>query len=109
MNQRSIIDYIIVRQRTSFKIYDCRVKRGANCGTDHHLLLATFVSQYSNISIQKTNVLKDKEEKGTQFTTKQYKLYLLHQESIRSMYEKRLATELTKVDEKTTWKKNTRK
>jgi len=32
---KSIIDYIITRQRAVFKVKDARVKRGLNCESDH--------------------------------------------------------------------------
>lgn len=48
MNQKSILDYIIVKQLSLSKVYDCRVKRGANCGTDHHLVVATIVYSYEH-------------------------------------------------------------
>ncbi|XP_030757469.1 craniofacial development protein 2-like [Sitophilus oryzae] len=43
LNKKSIIDYIIARNKSEFRVNDARVKRGVNCGTDHHLLLATLV------------------------------------------------------------------
>jgi len=34
-NFKSIIDYIIVKQKSKFQIHDVRVQRGINCGLDH--------------------------------------------------------------------------
>lgn len=95
MNQRSIIDYIIVKQRSHFRINDCRVKRGANCGSDHHLLVATLVVPFTKTAIDNNNSTRNIDEKGTPMEQKKYKLYLLQQDSIRSLYETRLAAELT--------------
>jgi hypothetical protein len=35
LNQKSIIDYIITRQRAVFKIQDARIKQGLNYGSDY--------------------------------------------------------------------------
>jgi exonuclease III len=35
LNQKSIIDYIITRQKIAFKMQNARVKRELNCGLDH--------------------------------------------------------------------------
>lgn len=43
---RSIIDYIIVKQNTALKIQDVRVKRGAVCGSDHHLVVSKVYAPY---------------------------------------------------------------
>lgn len=43
LQQKSNIDYVITRQRSNFKIHNCRVKRGANYGSDHRLVSAVFV------------------------------------------------------------------
>lgn len=37
-NLHSNIDYIIVRENSTTKIKDVRVKRGAECGSDHRLV-----------------------------------------------------------------------
>jgi len=34
----SIIDYIIVKQKSKFQIHDVRVQRGINCGSDHYVV-----------------------------------------------------------------------
>ncbi|XP_060530421.1 craniofacial development protein 2-like [Cylas formicarius] len=44
---RSIIDYIVVKNNSSIKIKDVRVKRGAECGTDHRLLIAKMEFPWS--------------------------------------------------------------
>jgi endonuclease/exonuclease/phosphatase family metal-dependent hydrolase len=35
-NLKSIIDCIIVKQKSKFQIHDVRVQRGINCGSDHY-------------------------------------------------------------------------
>ena len=37
---KSIIDYIIVKQKSKFQIHDVRVQRGINCGSDHYVVRA---------------------------------------------------------------------
>jgi endonuclease/exonuclease/phosphatase family metal-dependent hydrolase len=39
-NLKSIIDYIIVKQKSKFQIRDVRVQRGINCGSDHYVVRA---------------------------------------------------------------------
>ena len=40
LQRKSIIDFIITKQYSHVKLYDVRVHRGAECGTDHYLLRA---------------------------------------------------------------------
>ncbi|KAK4875361.1 hypothetical protein RN001_011783 [Aquatica leii] len=65
LQQKSIIDYVITKQKTIYKINDIRVKRGANCGTDHHLLVATAVYPFLKRNTQ------DKENDNTKKMTNQ--------------------------------------
>jgi len=37
---KSIIDYIIVKQKSKFQIYDVRAQKGINCGSDHYVVRA---------------------------------------------------------------------
>jgi len=37
-NLKSIIDYIIVKQKSKFQIHDVRVQRGINCVSDHYVV-----------------------------------------------------------------------
>jgi endonuclease/exonuclease/phosphatase family metal-dependent hydrolase len=39
-NLKSIIDHIIVKQKSKFQIRDVRVQRGINCGSDHCVVRA---------------------------------------------------------------------
>ena len=98
LKQKSLIDYIIVKQRPTFQVYDCRVKRGANCGTDHHLVLAKLVYPYPKK--QEKNKPDRESPKTQKVTNPRYKLHLLHQSSIQYLYQRRLTTELN-LTEKT--------
>jgi endonuclease/exonuclease/phosphatase family metal-dependent hydrolase len=46
LNPKSILDYIIVKQKSLLSIRVSRVKRGANCGSDHYLLVAYIVFKF---------------------------------------------------------------
>jgi endonuclease/exonuclease/phosphatase family metal-dependent hydrolase len=45
MNQKSITDYITTKQASGYEVNDVRVKRGAECGSDHFLLLAQVLAK----------------------------------------------------------------
>ncbi|KAF2893969.1 hypothetical protein ILUMI_12205, partial [Ignelater luminosus] len=34
---------VITKQSSKTKLQDCRVKRGANCGTNHYLVMAKLI------------------------------------------------------------------
>lgn len=92
MGQKSIIDYIIVKQQANFQVHDSRVKRGANCGTDHHLVLAKFVYPFPR---QTLTMQEQQKTSGTnKSTNKQYKVYLFYQESIKNLYQRRMTNEI---------------
>ncbi|XP_030766577.1 craniofacial development protein 2-like [Sitophilus oryzae] len=40
---RSIIDYLIQRQNSKLKTIDVRAYRGAECGSDHHLVVSNNI------------------------------------------------------------------
>lgn len=92
MRQKSIIDYIITKQKPNVHVCDARVKRGANCGTDHHLLLAVLV--YPFPTKNNTN-RKQKTNEENKITSKRYKLHLLQDTSTRDLYQKRLTNTLS--------------
>jgi len=50
---KSIIDYIITRQRAAFKIQNDRVKRGLNCGSDHYAVTNNIYFAAETISTAK--------------------------------------------------------
>ena len=43
LNQKSIFDYIIVKNNSMLKVFDARVQIKANCGTDHRMLMAKLL------------------------------------------------------------------
>ena len=94
LNQKSIIDYVIVKTKSKFKVYDSRVKRGANCGTDHHLLTTKIVYPFPHKPSKVNTSNEQAPNPHTEIKDKQYKLYLLKQQSIKEFYEMRLQREL---------------
>lgn len=98
MQQRSIIDYIIVKQNSRFKVFDARVMRGANCGTDHHLLVATLVYPFPCNHNNRPNDTHHKTNSSDILKPKRYKLYLLQEDSVRDLYQRRLANELNAIE-----------
>lgn len=48
----TIIDYVIVKQNTELIIKDPRVIEGANCGTDHHLLVSKISFPYIDHAVR---------------------------------------------------------
>lgn len=89
-NLRAIIDYIIVKIKTTIKIKDVRVKRGAESGTDHKLLVAIMEFPWT-----RGHQRSEKESNPTEkVEKKQFKLYLLREESIRDLYKRRLDQKL---------------
>ncbi|KAK4877536.1 hypothetical protein RN001_010042 [Aquatica leii] len=48
---QSIIDYFIQRQTSRLKTTDVRVLRGAECGSDHHMILAKVVINFKKEKI----------------------------------------------------------
>lgn len=54
---RNQIDYILIRQRWSSSITDARTRPGADCGSDHQLLTATFKIKLKTCSKKKTQIL----------------------------------------------------
>lgn len=68
---RSIIDYVITKQKTKIQIQDVRVYRGAICGSDHHLLKAKIFLPYKREKIEYKeieNVTKEIEERRYNLT-----------------------------------------
>lgn len=96
LNQKSILDYIITRQKPHFKVVDTRVKRGANCSTDHYLLVSKILPQYSAAIMKRKEKISDTKETVTKEVIVKYNLYLLQDESIRDLYQRRLTNLLNK-------------
>lgn len=87
---KSIIDYLIVRQNSQIKIQDVRVKRGAECGSDHRLLEAKiyvpFVTSYPSTT---TNSFTE-----NKLTTIRYNLTSFEHDSTKYLYARRLDQKL---------------
>lgn len=94
LQQKSIIDYIITKKTTHFQVHDSRVKRGANCGTDHHLVVAKLMYPFSTKRSNSNWKNGSPENTTNQVDDQKYKLYLLQQSSIRDLYQRRLTNEL---------------
>ncbi|XP_060528331.1 craniofacial development protein 2-like [Cylas formicarius] len=98
-NLRSIIDYIVVRITTTIKIQDVRVKRSAECGTDHRLVVAYMHFPWYGVAKKnKEEIAKQEQQKGNQnnqeIKEKRFKIHLLEKETIRDLYRRRLDEKL---------------
>jgi endonuclease/exonuclease/phosphatase family metal-dependent hydrolase len=94
-NLKSIIDYIIVKQKSKFQIHDVRVQRGINCGSDHYVVRAKVY-----LPIQgKTNNMDKQEENQEKFMYSKYNLDSFQHESTVYLYKKRLDEKLTAKEE----------
>lgn len=88
-NLKSIIDYLIVRQKTNFRIYDVRVHRGPTCGSDHYLLKAKIAFPH------KEPVVYPRKQDETEKTQPiKYNLESLEHDSTLHLYKKRLDKKL---------------
>lgn len=85
---RSIIDYIIQRQKTNIQTTDVRAYRGPECGTDHFMVRASMVLNYKDTKIQ------GNKDDTRNIETIRYNLESLKQDSIKFLYKTRLATKL---------------
>ena len=94
-NLKSIIDYIIVKQKSKFQIPDVRVQRGINCGSDHYVVRAKVY-----LPIQgKTNNVDKQEGNQEKFMYPKYNLNNFQHESTVYLYKKRLDEKLTAKEE----------
>ena len=75
---KTIIDYIIVNRRLKNLIQDIKIFRGCDMGSDHFLVTSRKQSNNSKLA--------------NEFV---YKVYLLQEESIRRLYQQRLAKNLS--------------
>lgn len=94
-NLQSIIDYIIIRQNTRLKIVDVKVQRGAECGTDHHLLRGRIFFKYKKYIPQQHNsgVVNVSKE------IKTFNLESLKHESTQFLYKLRLANLVCNIED----------
>lgn len=91
---KSIIDYIITGQTTSFTTLDTRVYRGAECGSDHHLLKSRL---YFPLKKQPQRIIEENEENEDEMETiteNKYNIEKLQEESTRTLYQWRLEEKL---------------
>jgi len=83
---KTIIDYIIVNRRLKNLVQDIKIFRGCDIGSDHFLvtsrinLLSRWKQQSNNSKLANVFV---------------YKVYLIKEESIRRLYQQRLAKNLS--------------
>ena len=94
---KSIIDYVIGRTRTRIKVEDTRVFRGAECGSDHHLLKAKIYFPYYRVSATENTP----ENQNIQYKPPKYKLHLLEDPSVTFLYRLRLSQKLSQIDDTT--------
>lgn len=91
LQQKSIIDYIITRQKSKAMPQDCRVKRGANCGSDHYLVVSRLVYPFRNTAEKIEDHNNTTEDTGRSV---RYNLFLLQQGSIKDLFKRRLEQKL---------------
>lgn len=85
---KSIIDYLIIKQRSDLKLEDIRVKRGATCGSDHYLLRAKiYIPRWNTVERNQSN--KD-DENTEQVEYPKYNLHSLLEDSVKYLYQRRL-------------------
>jgi hypothetical protein len=90
---KSIIDYVIVSRRLKNLVQDIKIFRGSDIGSDHFLvtsrinLLSRWKHQSNNNKLANEPV---------------YKTYLLQEGSIRGLYQKRLAKNLSECPKDST-------
>jgi len=78
---RSIIDYIMVNEKLRNQVEDTRVYRGSDIYSDHYLVVATIRILGRWKKIHKVETHRQEEV---------FKVYLLQEESIRDLYQRRL-------------------
>lgn len=72
LQQKSILDYFIVKQAGRLRWQDCRVKRGSNCGSDHYMVEAKLICPYGK---KETKQHQETEERPKVVEEQRYKLY----------------------------------
>ncbi|XP_030760565.1 uncharacterized protein LOC115885717 [Sitophilus oryzae] len=82
----SIIDYIMVKQNTEWKIEDVRAHRGVECGSDHYLVKSKMRIKYKRNS----NINDSTPDLREKIKTIRYKTYLLKESSVKLLYQNRL-------------------
>jgi hypothetical protein len=89
---KSIIDYVITKQRNSAQVMDVRVFRGAECGSDHYLVKGTIFWPWIKEGVRietRQNSRESREWKPDKFN-----IQLLQDESIKMLYLQRMNKEM---------------
>jgi hypothetical protein len=89
-NLKSILDYVIVRKYSQIKTTNVRVHIEPCCGTDQHLVKATFYVPPRKLMIR----MKDERKNHQKWNMIQYNLYSLNEESAKTVYQQRLSQNL---------------
>ena len=92
---RSIIDYIIVNQKSKLQIHDVRVQSGMNCGSDHYVVRAKVCPPIRG----STSNRDEHEENLEKFRYLKYNLDCFQHENTQYLYRKRLHEKLTTKEE----------
>lgn len=95
-NQKSIIDYVITKIKRTIKIQDVMVKRGVECGSDHHIVTAKVA-----FPIKANLKLKEREESNgiSMLDSPRYMVHLLQESSVKYLYQQRLTNKLAEANE----------
>lgn len=93
---KSIIDYIVLKQQTNIRVQDVKVNRGAECGSDHCLVVAKIYIPFPGVRSGKT------EESSAMLENVKYKLDSFENESTRLLYGWRLERKLNELERSTT-------
>lgn len=92
---RSIIDFIILKQKSGLKFSDVRVQRGAECGSDHNLVVAKIYIPFIGMTARRTEA-----EIGTVENVK-YNLDSLQHDSVKNLFAWRLERKLVIMERST--------
>lgn len=93
--RKSIIDYIIIKQKSKIIVQDVRVYRGATCGSDHYLLRANMIFPYANKFNNRCEERGDKTNDNNKIT--KYNIESLENESTQFLYKRRLDDKLNSM------------
>lgn len=87
---KSIIDYTIMKNRSTIVVKDVRVKRGSECGSDYRQLMSKMNFPWNGKGEVKEEKMTENKQRKPKF-----KLYILQDETIRNLYQRRLDQKLT--------------
>ncbi|XP_060536578.1 uncharacterized protein LOC132708327 [Cylas formicarius] len=96
-NLKSIIDYVISRQKTNLQINDVRVLRGSTCGSDHYVVKAK-ISLHFRITRNLQRVLNNNVTSAETIVTPKYNFDSFRDESIVFLYQRRFDSKLLSPD-----------